>query len=71
MTLSTVSNTGFKNEQPVIDSERQLSVKVVNEDTGGALERPDQISREETGHIVQEWRVQARRVLESFDMKVK
>jgi hypothetical protein len=31
----------FKKEQPVIDSERQLSGKVVDEDTRGALERLD------------------------------
>jgi hypothetical protein len=31
----------FKKEQPVIDSERQLLGKVVDEDTQGALERSD------------------------------
>ncbi len=31
----------FKKEQPVIDSERQLSGKVLNEDTRGVLERSD------------------------------
>jgi len=37
----------FKKEQPVIDSERQLSGKVVNDDTRGALERSDQITLEQ------------------------
>jgi hypothetical protein len=36
----------FKKEQPVIDSERQLSGKVVNEDTRDALERSDQMTPE-------------------------
>ncbi len=36
----------FKKEQPVIDSERQLSGKVVNEDTCGALERSDEMTPE-------------------------
>jgi len=36
----------FKKEQPVRDSERQLSGKVVDEDTRGALERSDQITPE-------------------------
>ncbi|TKA75461.1 hypothetical protein B0A49_09465 [Cryomyces minteri] len=37
----------FKKEQPVIDSERQLSGKIVNEDTRGALERSDQTTPEQ------------------------
>jgi len=37
----------FKKEQPVIDSERQLSGKVVDEDTRGALERSDQMTPEQ------------------------
>jgi hypothetical protein len=37
----------FKKEQPVIDSERQLSGKVVDEDTRGALERSDQVTPEQ------------------------
>jgi hypothetical protein len=37
----------FKKEQPVIDSERQLSGKVVDEDTRSALERSDQITPEQ------------------------
>lgn len=36
----------FKKEQPVIDSERQLSGKVVDEDTRDALERSDQLTAE-------------------------
>lgn len=36
----------FKKEQPVIDSEQQLSGKVVNEDTREALERSDQMTPE-------------------------
>lgn len=36
----------FKKEQPVIDSERQLSGKVVNEDTRDALEQSDQLTPE-------------------------
>ncbi|MCJ1381230.1 hypothetical protein MMC17_004339 [Xylographa soralifera] len=36
----------FKKEQPVIDSERQLSGKVVDEDTRGALERSGQMTPE-------------------------
>ncbi|KAH6667257.1 hypothetical protein B0J14DRAFT_603092, partial [Halenospora varia] len=36
----------FKKEQPVIDSERQLSGKVVNEDTRDAFERSDQMTPE-------------------------
>jgi hypothetical protein len=36
----------FKKEQPVIDSERQLSGKVVDEDTRDALERSDQLTPE-------------------------
>jgi len=36
----------FKKEQPVIDSERQLSGKVVDEDTRDALERSDQVTPE-------------------------
>lgn len=31
----------YKKEQPVIDSEQQISVKVVNEDVRDALERSD------------------------------
>ena len=37
----------FKKEQPVIDSERQLSGKVVDKDTRGALERSDQMTPEQ------------------------
>lgn len=37
----------FKKEQPVIDSERQLLGKVVDEDTRGALERSDQMTPEQ------------------------
>jgi hypothetical protein len=37
----------FKKEQPVIDSERQLSGKVVDEDTRSALERSDQMTPEQ------------------------
>jgi hypothetical protein len=37
----------FKKEQPVIDSERQLSGKVADEDTRGALERSDQMTPEQ------------------------
>lgn len=36
----------FKKEQPVIDSERQLSGKVVDEDKRDALERSDQLTPE-------------------------
>jgi hypothetical protein len=36
----------FKKQQPVIDSERQLSGKVVNEDTRDALERSNQLTPE-------------------------
>ncbi|KAL5325401.1 hypothetical protein ACEPPN_006526 [Leptodophora sp. 'Broadleaf-Isolate-01'] len=36
----------FKKEQPVIDSERQLSGKVVDEDTRDALERSEQLTPE-------------------------
>ena len=36
----------FKKEQPVIDSERQLSGKVVDEETRDALERSDQLTPE-------------------------
>jgi hypothetical protein len=36
----------FKKEQPVIDSERQLSGKVVDEDTYSVLEQSDQITPE-------------------------
>ena len=36
----------FKKEQPVIDSERQLSGKVVDEDTRDALEQSDQLTPE-------------------------
>ena len=36
----------FKKEQPVIDSERQLSGKVVDEDTRDALEQSDQLNPE-------------------------
>jgi len=36
----------LKKEQPLIDSERQLSRKVVDEDTRDALERSDQITPE-------------------------
>lgn len=36
----------FKKEQPVIDSERQLSGKVVDEDTRDALEQSDQLPPE-------------------------
>jgi hypothetical protein len=36
----------FKKEQPVIDSERQLSGKVVDEDTRDALEQSDQVTLE-------------------------
>ena len=34
----------YKKEQPVIDSERQLSGKVVNEDIRGVLEQSDYIT---------------------------
>ena len=37
----------FKKEQLVKDSERQLSGKVVDEDTRGALERSDQMTPEQ------------------------
>jgi hypothetical protein len=37
----------FKKEQPVIDSERQLSGKVINEDTRDALMRTDQMGLEQ------------------------
>ena len=37
----------FKKEQPVINSERQLSGKMVDEDTRGALERSDQMTPEQ------------------------
>jgi hypothetical protein len=37
----------FKKEQPVIDSERQLSGKVVDEDTRGALEQSDHMTPEQ------------------------
>jgi hypothetical protein len=37
----------FKREQPVIDSEQRLSWKVVDEDTGDALERSDQMTPEQ------------------------
>jgi hypothetical protein len=37
----------FKKEQPVIDSERQLSGKVVDEETQSALERSDQMTPEQ------------------------
>jgi hypothetical protein len=37
----------YKKEQPAIDSERQLSGKVVDEDTRGALERLDQMTPEQ------------------------
>ena len=37
----------FKKEQPVIDSERQLSGKVVDEDTRGALEQSDEMTRKQ------------------------
>jgi hypothetical protein len=36
----------FKKEQPVIDSERQLSGKVVDEDTRDELEQSDQLTPE-------------------------
>jgi len=41
----------FKKEQPVKDSERQLSGKVVDEDTRGALERSDQMTPEQL-HLI-------------------
>jgi hypothetical protein len=37
----------YKKEQPAIDSERQLSGKVVDEDVRGALERSDHMSPEQ------------------------
>ncbi|KFY46137.1 hypothetical protein V494_00595 [Pseudogymnoascus sp. VKM F-4513 (FW-928)] len=37
----------YKKEQPVIDSERQLSGKVVDEDVRGALERSDHMTPEQ------------------------
>ncbi|KAE9373871.1 hypothetical protein N431DRAFT_407568 [Stipitochalara longipes BDJ] len=37
----------FKKEQPVIDSERQLSGKIVDEDARGALERSDRMTPEQ------------------------
>jgi hypothetical protein len=37
----------FKKEQPVIDSERQLLGKVVDEDTRGALEQSEQMTLEQ------------------------
>ena len=36
----------LKKEQPVINSERQLSGKVVDEDTQGVLERSDPLTPE-------------------------
>lgn len=41
----------FKKEQLVIDSERQLAGKVVDEDTRGALERTDQMTPEQLALI--------------------
>ncbi len=37
----------YKKKQPVIDSERQLSGKVVDEDVRGALERSDHTTPEQ------------------------
>jgi DNA gyrase/topoisomerase IV subunit B len=36
----------YKKEQPVIDSKRQLSGKVVDKDVRGALEQTENMSRE-------------------------